>query len=130
MSKNLTTSAYTQIQKILQEARSNAYKAVNFAMVQAYWNIGKTIVEEEQKGENRAKYGKQLLINLSIQLTKDFGKGFDKTNLWKMRSFYSTFPKIDALRRELSWTHYRKNRCNLCNLERNAFQIGINIFTR
>lgn len=98
---------YIQIKKVLDEARAKIYKQVNFIMVQAYWNIGKIIIEEEQQGEAKAGYGKQLLKNLSVQLTKDFGKGFDPSNLWHIRKFYLTFPILDALRRELSWTHYR-----------------------
>lgn len=100
-------SVYKDIKSILNEARGNAYKAVNFIMVEAYWQVGKRIVEEEQKGKKRAGYGEQLLGNLSIKLSQDFGKGFDPFNLWNMRKFYLSFPILDALRRELSWTHYR-----------------------
>lgn len=64
-------------------------------------------MEDEQKGTKRAEYGKQVLENLSLRLSNDFGKGFDPSNLWNMRKFYLTFPILDALRRELSWTHYR-----------------------
>jgi len=73
----------------------------------AYWHVGKEIVEEEQKGEKRAEYGKKLLETLSQKLSDDFSKGFDATNLWNMRKFYQTYPILDAVRRELSWTHYR-----------------------
>jgi len=101
------TDVYHQIQDILAHARSQAYHAVNSAMVQAYWNIGRIIVEEEQRGAERAEYGKGLIEELSIKLSHEFGKGFDKRNLWFMRSFYLTYPKMNALRSELSWTHYR-----------------------
>ncbi len=75
-------------------------------MVTAYWNIGKQIYEA--CGENdRAAYGKQLLQFLSDKLTAEFGKGFDVSNLRNMRRFYAAFPIQDALRPELSWTHYR-----------------------
>jgi DUF1016 N-terminal domain len=75
--------------------------------VQAYWEIGREIVEEEQRGRDRADYGKQLLKSLSIQLINEFGKGFDESNLRYIRLFYKAFPIRDALRHELSWTHYR-----------------------
>ncbi len=96
-----------EIQQILGNARSNAYKAVNFAMVKAYWKIGRVIVEEEQKGEKRAEYGKALINELSSRLTQDYGKGFTERNLRNMRAFYDIFPKWHALRAELTWTHYR-----------------------
>lgn len=98
---------YHQIRDILTQARSRAYHAVNDAMVQAYWNIGRIIVEEEQNGEQRAEYGKRLIQDLSGKLSAESGKGFDKSNLWNMRAFYLAYPILDAVRRELSWTHYR-----------------------
>jgi predicted nuclease of restriction endonuclease-like (RecB) superfamily len=76
-------------------------------MVKAYWNIGKSIVEEEQNGKDRAEYGKQILKGLSKKLINQFGKGFDPSNLRYIRRFYLVFPNCDALRPELSWTHYR-----------------------
>jgi predicted nuclease of restriction endonuclease-like (RecB) superfamily len=100
-------TAYLSIKGILEKARSTAYRAVNVAMVQAYWEIGRIIVEEEQKGAERAEYGKGLIKELSRRLTKDYGRGFDESNLRNMRLFYQTFPNCDALRHELSWTHYR-----------------------
>lgn len=97
---------YQNIRDILEEARSSAYRSVNFAMVQAYWQIGRIIIEEEQKGKERAEYGKALINELSRKLTYDYGKGFNERNLWYMRNLYSIFPKVNALRSELSWTHY------------------------
>ena len=76
-------------------------------MVACYWQIGRLIVDEEQLGKTRAAYGKGLIKELATRLLAEFGKGFGKSNLWNMRAFYLCFPKIDALRRELSWTHYR-----------------------
>jgi predicted nuclease of restriction endonuclease-like (RecB) superfamily len=76
-------------------------------MVIAYWEIGKRIVENEQAGEAKAVYGQGLLKELSQNLTADFGKGFDQSNLRYMRLFYQVFPIRDALRHELGWTHYR-----------------------
>jgi predicted nuclease of restriction endonuclease-like (RecB) superfamily len=97
---------YTQIREILATARNKVYSAANFAMVEAYWHIGKSIVEK-QGGETRAEYGAKLLPALSAQMVADFGKGFTVTNLQNMRLFYLAFPKSYALRTELSWTHYR-----------------------
>ena len=98
---------FKQVSSILNAARDKAYTAVNFAMVEAYWEIGKSIVDE-QGGEERAKYGEALLKALAIRLTKDFGKGFEARELRKMRQFYLAFPIRDSLRPELSWTHYRR----------------------
>ena len=100
-------STYQTIKEVLEQARAQSYRAVNFAMVQAYWNIGRIIVEEEQKGKTKADYGKQLIAELAKRLKADFGRGFDPSNLWHMRSFYLAFPILDAVRRELTWTHYR-----------------------
>jgi len=101
------TGAYDRIRKIIENARGNVVRAINTEMVVAYWHIGREIVEEEQKGKSRAGYGEAILNKLSERLTTDFGKGFDSSNLWNMRQFYQTFPILDAVRRELSWTHYR-----------------------
>lgn len=98
---------YSEIKEALLLSRSQAYSAVNFAMVQAYWQIGRIIVEHEQKGSLRAEYGKGVLQQISSQLTEEFGKGFDFRNFRNMRSFYVAFPKWNALRSELTWTHYR-----------------------
>lgn len=108
ISKNNDNFAlYTQIRSILLEARVKAFTAVNFAMVQSYWQIGKLIVEDELGGNIRGEYGKRILQNLSDRLTAEFGAGFDVSNLRKMRNFYELFRKQDALRPELTWTHYR-----------------------
>lgn len=98
---------YKSIKTILEKARSRAFTAVNTAMVQAYWSIGSIIVEEEQKGKVKAEYGEYLLKSLAERLSKEFGRGFDYSNLKNMRQFYLVFPIGDALRSELSWTHYR-----------------------
>ena len=99
---------YQSIKDIIQTARTTVYRAANFTMVQAYWNIGQQIIEVEQQGETRAKYGESLLAVLSERLTKDFGKGFDERELRRIRQFYLSFSIRDSLRPELSWTHYRK----------------------
>ncbi|MFA6221995.1 MAG: PDDEXK nuclease domain-containing protein [Desulfomonilaceae bacterium] len=109
----MQTEFYQAVAAILKTARSNAYRAINFAMVEAYWEIGRIIVDEEQKGKERAGYGDYLIRNLSIRLTRDFGRGFTETNLRNFRQFFLAFPFQDtgeiryALRSELSWTHYR-----------------------
>ena len=97
---------YDGIKDILITARNKVYKTANFAMVEAYWNIGRSIIEE-QGGNEKAEYGTGLLQELSKQMTQDFGKGFTVANLKNMRQFYLTFPNGYALRSELSWTHYR-----------------------
>ena len=97
---------YIDISGIITEARRRVATTVNTAMVQAYWHIGRLIVEC-QGGEDRATYGNQLLESISERLTKQFGKGFDTSNLRNMRTFYLTFPICDALSHKLSWTHYR-----------------------
>lgn len=97
---------YAHIHEIMASARKRAYSAANFAMVQAYWHIGESIVAK-QNGMERAEYGAKLVQQLSKRMTADFGKGFTVANLKNMRQFYLTFPKGYALRSELSWTHYR-----------------------
>ena len=76
-------------------------------MLRAYWNIGREIVEEEQKGEDRAAYGSAILEELATRLTSLYGKSFSSRNLRYMRQFYRVFSKWNAVRSELSWTHYR-----------------------
>ncbi|HEX5057609.1 MAG TPA: PDDEXK nuclease domain-containing protein [Gammaproteobacteria bacterium] len=98
---------YQAVAALLRAARTNAYRAVNFTMVEAYWNVGRMIIEEEQQGEKRAEYGTALIKNLSGRLTQEFGAGFDERELRRMRQFYTSFPIRGALRPELAWTHYR-----------------------
>ena len=84
---------YQQIKHILLEARNKVYQTANFAMVEAYWNIGKSIVEQ-QGGEEKAEYGVRLIAELSKQMSTDFGKGFTVANLKNMRQFYLHFKKL------------------------------------
>jgi hypothetical protein len=79
----------------------------NATLLHTYWQIGKLIVEDEQQGKAKATYGEATLKTLAAQLTLEFGKGFDERNLNNMRAFYRAFPIWNALRTELSWTHYR-----------------------
>jgi predicted nuclease of restriction endonuclease-like (RecB) superfamily len=97
---------YDAVKTVLELARSRAYSAVNFFMVEAYWQIGRLIVEQ-QGGAERAEYGKKLIVYLSEKLSKEYGKGYNERNIRFMRQFYLTFPIWNALRSELSWTHYR-----------------------
>jgi hypothetical protein len=129
---NRVATLYREVRAVLEQARSSAYRTVNIAMVRAYWNVGGLIFEHEQKGEARATYGEAVLEELSHRLTAEFGRGFDVTNLRKMRQFYRMFEIRDAVRLEsgrakrdtaglvsavetirhtvcdeLSWSHYR-----------------------
>ncbi len=100
-----------EIKQILAQARQRAYSAVNSAMVEAYWQSGKRIIEEEQNGEKRAEYGKKIIINLSIELTNDFGKGYSERTLREFRQFYLTFPELSIQRTafaKLSWSHFQR----------------------
>ncbi|MFN8445441.1 MAG: DUF1016 N-terminal domain-containing protein [Caldilineaceae bacterium] len=111
MTPNLQPSSFfDEIRAILAQARQKAYTAVNFAMVEAYWQIGKRIVEEEQNGKDRADYGSFLIKELAKQLSQEFGKGFAIANLKNFRQFYLTFPEFEksyAARSFLTWSHYR-----------------------
>lgn len=103
----INENLYTEISALIQQSKKKVVQYVNWTMVITYQEIGKRIVEEEQHGKNRAEYGKFLIANLSKKLSNEFGKGFDKRNLFYMRQFYLTFPIMNALRSQLSWTHYR-----------------------
>ncbi|HUH73587.1 MAG TPA: PDDEXK nuclease domain-containing protein [Chitinophagales bacterium] len=101
-----TNNLYQFSRELILNARQEIFQTAHFAMVETYWHIGHKIMQE-QDGEQYAKYGKGLLKNVSEQLQKEFGKGFTYTNLTNMRKFYQQFPNVYALRKELSWTHYR-----------------------
>jgi predicted nuclease of restriction endonuclease-like (RecB) superfamily len=98
-------TVYQSIRTVLATARQKAYTAINFAMVEAYWEIGRQIMEAQKS--QRAEYGSQLLKYLSSRLTMEFGKGFTETNLKYMRQFYAAFPIGHTLCDQLSWSHYR-----------------------
>ena len=106
----LEKSFIADIKNILASARQKAYAAVNFTMVQAYWHIGKRIVEEDQHGKERATYGEALLKELSISLTQELGKGFSYPNLRNFRQFYLTYPDENicyTLCSKLNWSQNR-----------------------
>jgi predicted nuclease of restriction endonuclease-like (RecB) superfamily len=98
---------FLSVKEIITQAREKIFRIANSTLLLTYWQIGQLIVEDEQKGMERATYGKYTLKNLSQKLSLEFEKGFDESNLRNMRSFYQTFPICDALRHELTWTHYR-----------------------
>ncbi|MBV6512214.1 MAG: putative nuclease YhcG [Ignavibacteriaceae bacterium] len=103
----MQTNLYDKLRSVINGARSQVYRQTNTILLQMYWEIGQLIVEDEQGGKQRADYGKNALKNLAFNLTREFGKGFDESNLRNMRQFFLAFPIRDALRHELSWTHYR-----------------------
>lgn len=106
MSNILNKDLIQNIRNLLITSRNQVVQTINSVMVQTYWNIGKIIVEDEQKGETRAEYGKKQLEIISQTLTEEFGKGFDTRNLRNMRQFYITFPIWQSVNAKLSWTHY------------------------
>ena len=101
---------YDDVRSILQTARNSAYKSVNSIMSKAYWDIGKRIVEQEQNGTDRAKYGDYIIRKLSKELSGEFGTGFSIANLKNCRQFYRTFPK-DSIGytacSQVAWSHLR-----------------------
>ena len=107
----ISNNYINEIKKILKNARQKAYTAVNSAMVEAYWEIGRRIVEEEQSGRERAEYGKEILQNLSKELTEEFGKGYSYRTLREIRQFYlmfSDFEKWRTVSAKLTWSHFQK----------------------
>ena len=96
------------IKDLLTASRQQLQQTVNSTMVQTYWQIGKMIVEDEQRGSTRAKYGEGQLDTIADELTREFGRGFSSRNLRNMRQFYLLFPNWHAVSTKLSWTHYRK----------------------
>lgn len=95
-----------EVKSILVNARKNVAQQVNKELLLTYWNIGRIICEHEQSAPDRAEYGKQTLKELSRELTKEFGKGFSRSNLQNMRKFYLTYEKCQTLSGKLGWSHY------------------------
>lgn len=108
--KHNPENLYNKVADLLKLAQNTVVQTVNKTMVHTYFEIGKMIVEEEQKGKERAEYGQQLIDELSIRLLQEFGKGFSSTNIKQMRSFYLTYSKSQTVSDEfnLSWSHYLK----------------------
>ena len=104
--ENIHQDIFDNIKQLMDQARNRVSREVNTILVQTYWEIGRFIVENEQGNIERAEYGKKLIANLSKRLTKEYGKGFSKSNLFNMRNFYSTFPIFQMLSGKLSWSHY------------------------
>lgn len=94
-----------EIARIITNARNNVAKQVNNELLNAYWNIGRVIVEDELKN-NRGEYGKKQLLAISKNLTNKFGKGFSQSNLYNMKMFYTKYPIFQSVTGKLSWTHY------------------------
>ena len=101
--KNLVS----EIRSIIESARTNAVRSVDFCRVQMYWQIGRRIVEEEQGGQARAEYGKSLIKNLAKELEPEFGSGFGKRQLDYSKKFYLEFPIVHTLYAQLNWSQYK-----------------------
>ena len=105
-----TENYVSDIKEIILQSRQYVKNHINYAMIYAYWLIGKRIVLQEQKGEIRAEYGKEIIKNLSEELTKEFGKGFSPQSLYNFRMFFERFTepeKFSAVWRILTWSHYK-----------------------
>ncbi len=105
-SKTELTPIIQEIKSVLDTARNHVAQQVNNELLNTYWNIGRIICEYEQSDPSRADYGKQTLKELSRTLTEEFGKGFSRSNLQNMRTFYLTYEKCQTLSGKLSWSHY------------------------
>ena len=95
-----------EIRELLEKSRKNIAQQVNTELLTTYWNIGRIIVEYEQQSQLRAEYGKQTLKELSKELTREFGKGFSRSNLQNMRAFYLAYEKCQTPSGKLAWSHY------------------------
>ena len=107
----ISNNYINEIKKILKNSRQKAYTIVNPTKVEAYRKIGRQIVEEEQSGRERAEYGKEIVENLSKELTEEFGKGFSRRTLWEMRKLYvyfSDYERVRTLFAQLTWSHFQK----------------------
>lgn len=104
--KNSLSSLIKQIRTLVEGVRDNVARNINKEILQTYWQVGKHIVEFEQKGNIKAEYGKKLLINLSKELSLELGRGFSRSNLTYMRMFYQCYQKSETVSHKLSWSHY------------------------
>ena len=107
MSSLISNQFIESIKAVVSDAQNKAIRSVNQARVLMYWNIGKQIIEEEQKGEKRAEYGAFVIQTLAKELTTAFGSGFSKRQLELCRQFYQIFPIANALRSQLNWSQYK-----------------------
>lgn len=98
---------YTEIRTLIEHSRKDIFESVNSAIIQTYWQVGKRIFEQEQNQGENADFGAILKESLKVQLTRDFGNGFDWSNLINICRFYTTFPNINTIRSQLSWSHYQ-----------------------
>lgn len=101
-----TTPIVKEIKQILETARSNVAREINNELIISYWKIGEIIVRYEQNDNLRAAYGEKTLVQISKELTKEFGKGFSRSNLQNMRALYLNYENCQSLTGKLSWTHY------------------------
>ena len=108
MEVEIRKDVYEEIRDLLNKSRQSIISNVNSTMAKTYFWIGKKIVEEEQNGNERAEYGENLIKDLAVKLTQEFGKGFSKRNLWQMKQFYLIYSKVQTLSAQfkLSWSHY------------------------
>ena len=110
----------SRIREILDNARAHIAREVNCSLLKSYWEIGRVIVESEQKNNQRAEYGKGVLRELSKRLTKELGKGFSIANIYNMRLFYMTYKKFQSVTGKLTWTHYCEL-LSISDIERRSF---------
>lgn len=97
-----------EITNLVNEVKENLSKEINKSIIYVYWNIGRVIVSNENEHNNRLEYGKEVLKELSDELTKYLGKGYSVSNLKYMRIFYKAYPNFDKINQKLSWSHYMK----------------------
>lgn len=102
-----------EIKDVIISSRNKIAYEVNNSMISAYWNVGRIIVENEQNGNIKAEYGKQIIRELSKELRNVLGAGFSVSNLFNMRKFYITYPKFQTVSGKLSWSHY----CELLSIQ-------------
>ena len=111
MSEMVDQQLFQDVRAIIEEARRTVCTGINTVMIDHNWRIGRRIVEEEQKGEMRAEYGKRIIVNLSAQLTAEYGVGYSERSLWEFRRFYQVFYDLEILHtrvQNLTWSHLRQ----------------------
>ena len=111
MSEMVAQQLFQDVRAIIEEARRTVCTGINTVMIDHNWRIGRRIVEEEQKGEMRAEYGKRIIVNLSVQLTAEYGEGYSERSLWEFRRFYQVFGDLEILHtrvQNLTWSHLRQ----------------------